>query len=239
MKKFNKSIGFQLSTIMAVLVLLSLGSVILIVNHFIRASEGITAEANNLTLNTRAASSIENELSQICSSAFQLIDMMSGIVDNGSRTLLKTSQSLYFQHNPNVACLLLVDNDSVNLRVINSDFFSKNNLNRSVINEFFTIHNEDVLKALKGNAQCVNTTNLFKVPSMGILVSCGKKSDQVCAIIFSTEVITDIISLGANSINNTYVVNSKGEYLLNVNDDLLKDSSLSKKCFCPGSLTDL
>lgn len=228
MKKFKSSIGFQLSTIMAILVLISLISVIIIVNHFIRESEGVTAEANNMTLNSRAASSIENELTQILSSSFQILDTMSEIANTGNKNLLITSQNLYFQHNPKIASIMLADEKNINLRLINSDFFERNKIERNVLDEIYSSNTDKIKLAKKSNAQCKDISEFLGETAMATFVSCGEKSSQVCIILFSTELLTETFSLGTNALSSTYLVNFDKEYLVGGEKNLVDLKTLSK-----------
>lgn len=227
-RKIKSSIGIQLSVIMAVLVLISISSVILIVNHFMRESEGVTAEANNLTLNTRAAATVEKELSDICSNTFQLLDIMSGIAEAGNKDLLKQSQELFFQHNEYIGYVLLADSDSINLKLINNTFFTENYLNKKDVNQVLSKYKNQIIEAAKGKIQCVDTSDLWGIPSMGIFASCGEKSEQVCVILISTTSLSEMISLGTQSISNTYVVNFQGDYLIKASEDKLSIEAVNK-----------
>lgn len=75
-QKITFSIGAKLVLIISVLVLLSLGTITVLVSYFVGTDVRITAEENNHTVNTRSANAAENELSTVRANVFLLLDMI-------------------------------------------------------------------------------------------------------------------------------------------------------------------
>ncbi len=63
-------LGVKLSLIIGIIVLVSLGSVTFLNSHFIGQDVRITAENNNLTINSRSAGTVEDKISTIRSNVF-------------------------------------------------------------------------------------------------------------------------------------------------------------------------
>ena len=77
-------IGVKLAIIIGLIVLVSLGSVTFLNSHFVGQDVKITAENQNLSINTSNASIVEDKLSTVRSNVFQLLDLLS--VATGGRT---------------------------------------------------------------------------------------------------------------------------------------------------------
>ena len=69
-------LGVKLAIIIGTIVLVSLGCVTFLNSHFIAQDVQITAENNNLTINSRSAGTVEDKLSTIRSNVFQLLDLL-------------------------------------------------------------------------------------------------------------------------------------------------------------------
>lgn len=227
-KFFSSSIGLKLALIMALAVFLSFVSVISLFNYFIRQSEGINAEQNNQTLNIRAAAAIENELTGICSNSFQLLDMMAVISQENQLDLLNKTQDLFFQRNSNIACILLSNEKSISLKILNNTYFKENNLDKKICDEYIQTNQEDVKQALQGQSLALNSSVEFGKPSIALMLPWGEKTGQICIIVFATDSISENISLGVKSINNTYVVNKKGDYLIHSDTEKIKSRENAK-----------
>ena len=80
-------IGVKLAIIIGFIVLVSLGSVTVLNSHFIGQDVQITAENSNLSINTRASSTVEDKLSTVRSNEFQLFDLLN--VVSGGRSPIK------------------------------------------------------------------------------------------------------------------------------------------------------
>lgn len=65
-------LGVKLAVIIGIIVLVSLGCVTILNSHFVGQDVRITAENNNLTINSRSAATVEDKLSAVRSNVFQL-----------------------------------------------------------------------------------------------------------------------------------------------------------------------
>lgn len=74
--KVRFPLGVKLAFILGAVVLVSLGSVTYLNNYFIGEDVKITAEENNLSTNTRAASTVNDKINAIRGNVFQLLDLV-------------------------------------------------------------------------------------------------------------------------------------------------------------------
>ena len=74
--KRNFPIGVKLALIIGIIILISLSTVTVLNSWFISKDIRLTAEENNLTINTRSASTVQNEISSVRSNVLQLLDII-------------------------------------------------------------------------------------------------------------------------------------------------------------------
>lgn len=80
-------LGVKLAIIIGTIVLVSLGCVTFLNSHFIGQDVKITAENNNLTINSRSAGTVDDRLSTVRSNVFQLLDLMNVVSGGGGHLL--------------------------------------------------------------------------------------------------------------------------------------------------------
>jgi len=218
MIKKSTSLGFKLAIIMGSIVLVSLSTVTFFVNYFMRTSESTVAESNNLTFNTRAADAIENQIKYICSSSFQLLDLMTSVSETGDTSLLRQTQALFFKRNQNIASIILTTSDSVSLTLNNNDFFNQYNIDKNNIWNLIKDNKDLIGQCCNGQTKAINTTDYMKTPSVAMIVPWGTEGKRACIIIFDSQTMLQTISSGGQKINETFILNQDYKYL--IHDDL-------------------
>lgn len=222
------AIGFKLAVIIGVMVIIALGLLTFMVNYIVSQNNRVTAEDNNLTLNTRSASAAENELTTIRSNVFQLLDLVNVIGSSRGSAVYRQAQSFFFERNSNIAAIMLIDNElnfdsSYNLRMINNTFFVSNEIETDLINQFLTQNKETVVRSCAGETIALNASPTFNTTVMSLFFPWTESGhDQTCMILFSIESLTDTLALGSKSINTTFMVNDSGDLLLHSDSDLVK-----------------
>lgn len=228
--RLSLSIGVKYSLIIGSLVLFSLSSVTFIVSHFMKASEGISAEANNLTLNSRTATSVEKEITGICSNAFQLLDMMYEISETGNTALLRETESIFFQRNDHIAAVYICDSKgNPSLKILNSQFIADNKIEKSFLQEFLSKNKTALMECSGGKTYSLNATPQLGVCSMGVMIPWGTKGEYSAVVVFSTDSISETIASTGHSVNNTFIVNSMGDYLVHSDLELVKNGKKAAK----------
>lgn len=224
-KRILFSIGFKLAVIIGLIVVLSLGAVTFVVSYFVTDSTRITAEDNNLTLNTRAASAAESELKTIEANVFQLLDLITVVGGNANAAIRNQAQAFFFERNENIASILLFSKGqtTADFRLVNNKFFLANEISSDLIEDFIQICHEDIDRGAEGVVSARNASVVFQLPMMALLLPWKENGwEQACLILFSSSIIENSISMGLKSVNSTFLVNHSGEILVHPDTDLVK-----------------
>ena len=83
----------------------SLGCVTFLNSHFIGQDVKITAENNNLTINSRSAGTVDDRLSTVRSNVFQLLDLMNVVSGGRSSSLARQAEAFFFERNQDIAAV--------------------------------------------------------------------------------------------------------------------------------------
>ena len=100
-KERNFPIGVKLALIIGFIVLASLGTVTFLNSYFVSEDVRITAEENNLTINTRSAQTVQNELSSVRANVLQLLDLINVSSGGKNSALAKQAEAFFFEKNQN------------------------------------------------------------------------------------------------------------------------------------------
>ncbi len=225
-------IGVKLAVIIGFIVLISLGTVTFLNSHFVGEDVKITAENNNLSTNTRAASTMEDKISTIRSNVFQLLDLLNVVSGGRTAALARQAEAFFFERNQDIASIYILSEnspsrpESTDSRILNSRFFLSNELDTSVMDTFIQASQDAIVRSCNGETIALNASPFFGVPVMSMLFSYKENGlDQTCIITFSIESISDI--LGTDSINTTFIINDSDELLSHPETDrILRGESL-------------
>ena len=112
MKKVKRQrifpLGVKLAIIIGFIVLASLGSVTVLNSYFVSKDVRVTAEENNLTLNTRSASSVQSEFNSVRANVLQLLDLVNAVSGGRNSALAKQAEGFFFERNSNIAEIMLL-----------------------------------------------------------------------------------------------------------------------------------
>ena len=98
------SIGVKLISIISALVIISLGLITFLVSMFVSGDTRISAEDNNLTINSRTAADAENRLKSVMSNVGMFFDLIEGSDDDVE---LARNAALFFRRNQDVAAVMV------------------------------------------------------------------------------------------------------------------------------------
>lgn len=227
-EKVRFPIGAKLILIISILVVLSLGAITTLVSYFVSSDVRITAEENNHTVNTRSASAAENELSVIRSNVFLLLDLLN--VTGSSGVLSRQASTFFFERNQTVASILIVsENGMVNpnsgdLRLINSRFFSANELDSEIVDTYLSNIIEQINKSCNGETIVLNASPYFNSPALALLYPWREGGrNQSVVIIFSGENLTE--TFGTGTMNTSFMVNDSGDVLIHPEFDVVQSGA--------------
>ena len=217
-------IGITLALIIGLIVVISLGTVTFLNSYFQSKDARLTAEENNLTINSRSASSIEERLNTIRSNVFQLLDLLSVVSGGRNSALSRQAQSFFFERNPDIASIYVLSADSVegnnssDIRMVNSRFFISNEIDESVQEQFFRDNQDIIRRSCAGETIAANASPLFGRSALCLMIPYQENGrDQTCCVTFSAESLAEI--LGTGSLNTSFMINDSDELLVHPDSD--------------------
>lgn len=223
-KKVKFPIGLKLAIIIGSVVLVSLLSVTFLNSYFVGQDVKNTAEENNLSVNVRAASTIEDKLFTIRSNVYQILDLINVVSGGRNAALAKQAEAFFFERNTDIAAIYVLSEDSMNrrlgsdIRIINSHFFSSSEIDPGVVNAFLSQNVNAISRSCLGETIALNASPFFDQPVMTLLFPWKENGlNQTCIILFSMEGISEI--LGSDSTNTTYLINDSDELLSHPDTD--------------------
>ncbi len=205
-------LGVKLAVIIGTIVLLSLGAVTFLNSHFVGQDVQITAENNNLTINSRSASTVEEKLSTIRSNVFQLLDLINVVQGGRKAALSRQAETFFFERNPDIASINISGKNRTKSSIINNRFFISNEIETSSLDNFLSASSVAIERSCSGETIALNASPYFNMPVMSLLFPWKENGlDETCIITFSIESISDI--LGTSSQNTSFIINDSDELL--------------------------
>lgn len=217
-KKHNFPIGVKLAIIIGFIVLASLSSVTFLNSYFVSQDVKITAEENNLTINTRSSSTVQNELTSIRSNVLQLLDLINVASGGKTSALARQAEAFFFERNQDIAeIILLTKNPGKNslithTRLKNTRFYTANEIDITTSDTFMAQNNKNIIRACAGETIALNASPFYSREVLALLLPYRENGlEQCCIILFSLENISDI--LGSGSTNQTFMINDTDDLL--------------------------
>lgn len=213
-------LGVKLAIIIGTIVLVSLGCVTFLNSHFIGQDVKITAENNNLTINSRSAGTVDDRLSTVRSNVFQLLDLMNVVSGGRSSSLARQAETFFFERNQDIAAVNILTGEDFKSSarsakessIINNRFFISNEIDVSSLENFIEASTQQINRSCMGETIALNASPFFNIPVMALFFPWKENGlDQTCVITFSIENMLDI--LGTDSVNTTFILNDSAELL--------------------------
>lgn len=213
-------LGVKLAIIIGTIVLVSLGCVTFLNSHFIGQDVKITAENNNLTINSRSAGTVDDRLSTVRSNVFQLLDLMNVVSGGRSSSLARQAEAFFFERNQDIAAVNILTGEDFKSSarsakessIINNRFFISNEIDISSLENFIEASTQQINRSCMGETIALNASPFFNIPVMALFFPWKENGlDQTCVITFSIENMLDI--LGTDSVNTTFILNDSAELL--------------------------
>lgn len=213
-------LGVKLAIIIGTIVLVSLGCVTFLNSHFIGQDVKITAENNNLTINSRSAGTVDDRLSTVRSNVFQLLDLMNVVSGGRSSSLARQAEAFFFERNQDIAAVNILTGEDFKSSarsakessIINNRFFISNEIDVSSLENFIEASTQQINRSCMGETIALNASPFFNIPVMALFFPWKENGlDQTCVITFSIENMLDI--LGTDSVNTTFILNDSAEFL--------------------------
>ena len=232
-KEKNFPIGVKLAIIIGIIVLASLSSVTFLNSYFVSQDVRITAEENNLTINTRSAQTVQNELSAVRANVLQLLDLINVSSGGKNSALAKQAEAFFFERNQDIAEILLLSarpgrqDFLTNNQLKNIRFFNSNEIDFAATDNFLAQSGRYITRTISGETIALNASPFFKSGMLALLLPYHESGlEQALIILFSTEGLSDI--LGTGSTNQTFIINDSDDLLCHAElDRILSGQSMT------------
>ncbi len=222
-------IGLKLILIISAIVLVSFGTLTILVSHFVGSDVRLTAEENNLTINRQSALSAESSISTIRSDVFLLLDMQNAAGASGA--LGRQAAAFFFERNQNIAAIVIPGASEL----FNNRYFVSNEIETSLVQKFLDAHKDEIKRSEAGETIALNAAPVFDLPVLVFLFPWREGGyDQTAAVFFSGEALTE--SFGAGSTNQSFMINDKDEILVHPDFELVKNSANMGKMALVGEM---
>jgi adenylate cyclase len=213
-------IGLKLVAIISILLLFSLSLITVLVSVMVSGDVRITAEDNNLTVNSRSAAEAETTLNMIRSNALVLLDTLS--VAGNSPALSRQAAAFFFERNQDIAAVAVAAS-SLSTLLINDRFFLANETDSSLVSGFLADSRGTVEQAAAGEAVILNGTPVFGIPLLVLFYPWNESgASEAAAIFFSPESLSETFGTGANA---SFLINGDGDVLIHPDQDLVRSGA--------------
>ncbi|MDR0587307.1 MAG: HAMP domain-containing protein [Treponema sp.] len=216
----------KLVLIISILVLISLGTVTVLVSAISTQDVQRTAEDNNFTVNRRAGSQAESSFKAIRAAVSLYLEMLSR--DRGIEDRDPEPDSYFFDRNRNIALIAVSSGNAEWILIPNEQFFLSNDIDTETAKKY--IASNIVLPVpADGKIRFYNAS-----PDFGHLLiamvftrrqvsradSAGEalSGDETIAALFSPDELAESFGTGANS---SFVISEAGDVLLHADSDLV------------------
>ena len=197
--RVKRPIGVKMILLVAFMLSLSLGAVTAAVSYFISEDIRASSEDNNLTINARTASDVENRLDN----AMQAVNMFLELEKTcESETERNSLESLFFARNKDIAALYTSKSGSV---FASSAFFISHDIDIEKAKEYF----EQSSFSSASDYELENASLFFSQPLLSLCYP--SEEGEVCVLYSIDNLLT---SFSAGSINQSFLVNSDGSLLV-------------------------
>ena len=217
--KIRYPIGLKLVVIISILLLLSLSLITTLVSVMVSNDVRITAEDNNLNINSRSAAAAENVLNSIRSNTLVLLDTLAAA--GNSPALSRQAAAFFFERNQDVAAIVVAAPGSpLSTLLINDRFFLANETDPALVDSFLAASEGIPERAALGETVILNGMPAFGIPLLVLFYPWSESgSGEAAAVFFSSESLSEIFETGANS---SYMINGEGDVLVHPEHDLVR-----------------
>lgn len=219
--KVKVSLGVKLIAMISLIVILALTGVTFIVSYYVSKDIKVSAEENNLTINSRTSSDCEGRINAVIKSTDMFMDLINNFSDKNERF---KNASLFFDRYSEIAAIVLPSGGET---FVNTKFFSIHEITRTDLDSYIQLSRDTIKECENGNFILKNGSLYFNTPVISIFSPIkGRNSvskEKSVIIIYSAEELYESFSSG--SINMSYFVNQDGEILIHPDMNLVMNGA--------------
>jgi adenylate cyclase len=219
--KIRFSIGAKLITIISIIVIISLGSITVLVSLLVRSDLRKTAEANNLETNRRSAIEADTLLTNTLSNSRMLIQTINAL---GSQTsAVKETTDFFWAENPKIAAVFFVIPGRQERLLINTQFFDSRQLGEDTASTYIESQRAALGRSIRGDTVLQNAAPHFSKAILALFFPW--QGGGVGAVLFSCE---DLNSNYGYGVNKSYMINTDGDVLSHAEFSVIKEKTTIK-----------
>ena len=208
-------IGAKLVTIVTLIVLISLGSITVLVSWLVRQDLRISAEDNNFEANRRSAEEAEYTFSEIRSDSLTLIYT---ITSGGTRPVQERNNTVFFfKQNPRIASVLFTTPEQGKIVLINEEFFFSRNIAPALANTFLNDNEIFIKRAAAGETLILNATPRLTTHLLAMFFPAETGG---AAVLFSPE---NLDSSFGSGLNRSWMINGSGDILVHADFEYVRN----------------
>ena len=214
------SIGAKLIIIISFIVVISLGSITVLVSWLVQQDLQVSAEENNFELNRRSAMEAETGLVNTRSGSRILIQTVTAMGRQTSAfqaAAIEETTNFFFTENPQVAAVFFVNPGDNEQLLINKRFFSSREMNEDDAGSFFRSRRTAMGRAVRGETVIQNAAPHFARSVLALFFPL--RNGGVGGVLFSSETLNNNFGYG---INQSYMINSEGDVLAHADFSLVR-----------------
>ena len=211
-------IGVKLILIISGIVSISMAMVIFLASYYVSKDTRISAEENNLTINSRSASDVESRFAAYSSAVGMLYDTFTS---DDEEEELQYKAERFFERNDDVVSVSFVDDD---LNFCNKSYFVSREIDFSLVDAYLAQESDAVDSVKNGETVVLNATPFFGNQLLAIFTQIrSDNNDDIVMIIVSAEALSDSFSTG--STNLSFLINSEGTILLHPDLEIMQNAT--------------
>jgi adenylate cyclase len=215
--KVRFSIGAKLIIIISFIVILSLGSITVLVSWLVRQDLQVAAEENNFEINRRTSVETESALAGVRTNSRMLVRTITAAgleSDIGQDTI-----GFFFDENPEVAAVFFTVGAQTDRILINRRFFNSREINVALADSYRDNNSTALRQAAAGETVLLNAVPHFSAPLLAMFFPW--RNGGMCTL-FSPSALNDTYGFG---VNQSYLLNDSGDILIHADFNLMRDGA--------------
>ena len=222
-QKVRFSIGAKLITIISLVVVISLIGVTTLVSYFVSADTRVSAEENNLTINTRTSGECESRISLVTSAVRYFASSLEGVED---LVEISEASNSFFENYSDIGSVVYPEKNRI---FYNNKFFALHEVSESNVMAYVSAFQKTIDQSKSGVVHLENASQVFGAPVIAIFHCVVNHNNEIEPVVtfFDSEKLADSFSSG--TVNSSYFLNQNGDVLVHSDYDfVMKGKNFSK-----------
>ena len=215
--KIRFSIGAKLIIIISFIVIISLGSITVLVSWLVQQDLRVSAEENNFEMNRRSAMEAESTLANVRADSRVLIQ---SVISHVSQDAVRQSTDFFFAENPQLAAVFFVIPGGEEQLFVSRQFFISREMDEKLAASFFNSQRTALGRAVRGETVLVNAAPHCARAMLALFYPW--QGGGAGGVLFSSEDLNNHFGFG---INQSCLLNNEGDILSHADFSLVMDGT--------------